>query len=539
MSSLLVTNMFEARALIEFIKHNNYDVHTTSPSAALYLSKRLQQSEVIFLNFENSVKTLREITLNALSASKQIDNESANILTKLYGRGSFRGWEFWDKFYFFSSALKWKYIVDNNDLTINDHIILPTYNCSQDYYFSSNVTSELLGLLLARGHTEFKPLSISHIFPSRPNIWKSSYHFDESLFESRAPISLISAATCFYDIPRLKREFGNKRGVLDIESPYHDVPVSENRLRLFEATEQAEAEQSLPSDSAFGEVYCSTMESLGFQITPVLEKQILHWVGRINFQLRLYDLLTRLRSSSAVNLSALSNCDGGIMGPISSVFSDTSDLIDIYPHSYAASLTVPNIRNPNYLGSLSQQTQLSLSGADHSPKFNPLNKRLQPPKNISSIIIVLNEFDDDAGLPADDLSFIVETTIGLYSKLIDLVPTVKVRFKPGFEIAGIGLPADAMVSGSFSDHIIHGFDCCITIGQPTSIGLQFFDAGKHLIHLQSSELKPWDRRFLPNEGGFTPIITSSAYQAVKGTIQTLSRIGSVRDGIESESEEEV
>lgn len=232
MKSIIISNIFEARALLGFIEKSTIRVHTTSLNAALFLSARLENKEVILHEFKDMEVARKKLSLQALSQAKALDRSTAKILAKCYGRNDYGGWEFWDKFCFFSSILPWQFLQENHKLKIDEPTWLPTYTQPQDYYFSSPVTSKLLAEIFLRAGNEFAPLEISHLPPTRPDIWSSFYNFDEKIIENRNPISLISLATCFYNQGPLRERFDNTEEFVDIESPYHDAPIAKNRIFL-------------------------------------------------------------------------------------------------------------------------------------------------------------------------------------------------------------------------------------------------------------------------------------------------------------------
>jgi hypothetical protein len=449
---------------------------------AIELSISLGVKDLIILEpSQSEVNNIYNSDMLADQMARAIDAELGYLRSKELGLDFLAlGWDYLNFYFQIYSLNRSKYLGDLILSKINDdyEVIMLMNNNPCEYYFDSMEFRLVIFNSLREKLPEVKALNVNRMGPYKAN----SYDHSVERLKIRAD-TLIHLPTCFYsnqvDRLRVKSKGDN---AIDLMSPYFDVQVASNRLKLI-----------VPVD----EKYQKKADSI---IKPELIKDLYKYV--ISDFNSINENINRLKKRAALQLDIfyylqegyvldlnkieLSDHDAGLQGPILTYAKNNAVQVEIYPHSTINFQPIFASNNINRLGSIYGNTYFSSIGTGQF-KNNPLkNAEMYDIKenNFKRILLVMNQIEDVAGIA---LFSITNLFAGLeffdkWAKKNNIL--VYFKQKPSHKYSSLEKFNFTYVNDIGLDEI----DACVAIGSPTSYLDRFTSKKKLCFNLSSHKL---------------------------------------------------
>jgi hypothetical protein len=408
-----------------------------------------------------------------------------------------QGWDYWDKVAFAQSLLFLKSSLRPEVLeTLPRRIAICSLANFQDYGNSSALTANLVSRALKSSGREVSRL-VAGTFGSlsMPAGWRHTQLALPQDFD-RKSAKLIHFPTAFHSKKELEHIYGGPE-FLDLQSPFFDVGACRQRITLRRTDIRFRAENTFLIEKC-ALLYEKFVEQLDLQNLPVINLQIQHWKDRLAFQLHAYRTFRKLRKTDHISLAAMSDHDGGLLGPLCSAFHQQKEVVQVFPHSTICVGPLPDI--PCHVESwLDSMEPLPPFGSrDFSAsKFSAKNPRRRCGDGL--VTIVLNEMDSFGGVPVNGfqsaINFIERFIKGLRSR--GLRVALRPRSSSPLHLAN---RFDAEVYGGELGYLVERSWLCVGIGVVTTALLQFWREGISCIQVQEAKLGVSCKYILPSRG---------------------------------------
>jgi hypothetical protein len=422
-----------------------------------------------------------------------------NKIIPCYGSG----WDYLNIYFIIYGIIRIKCLSDflAREVSGGEKIFMFMYNNPPDYYFQNEVSQYFLYNTLKNMYSEVGLINITSPY-YKPNAYSNKIILPEGYFEN-----LIHLPTVFYERNRVVQEI-SKRDIrkIDIESPYWDVPVLNDRARLLEPIEYKsfldnEAKKNYLID------YKDLLKKLLVKFSipkDVYSRMEVRLLLRSIFQIESYSVLEKAKSISSVKLLDISDHDTGLHGPLMTIAQNREWLVNVEPHSGYVIGPLPftdNSKSDRIFKPLKFSSTLRLDNCLPNSSYaseKRVTRRFD--KNNKNIIIVLNELDDVVGVPHLCLVDLIEGMSFFYETMVGKGYSLRIRHKPSHSYENlIGLNIEK-ANGSIDD-CINWADYYLGIGEPTSLITKFYLNGATCMQISSETIIPSARNYLP-EGIF-------------------------------------
>jgi hypothetical protein len=377
-------------------------------------------------------------------------------------------------------------------------VFLDTCN-SQDYYFDSKL---LRGILKKALSVKFKEIIVAEI--PQWEIFKptaNNFTLDIPAGEFRV---LCHLPTVFYSasghMERLD-SFGEGR-VLDLESPYFDIPISPNRIKLgegrFERNAERFSEYWREYERLIEDFYITIDLIEGARSSGMFERHR----GWAISQYEAYKSLASAECLKEIERVEMSCHDTGLAGPLISWANQRGVPVHMWPHSEVINAVTPVLKRGQKHFHVEGSTLPLELGVGRS-EWTGLKKRTDvPPVQGKTLLILMNQLDAPWYVPNCQI-------LGLRKALQDFIQRmaeegwhVKFRQKPSHAYnVLLGFENVENVTGPLET--LSGWPAvCISVGSPTTAMIGFWEGGSQCYHIQERTVSLAERFIIPsNEVG--------------------------------------
>ncbi len=398
-------------------------------------------------------------------------------------------WDYFNLYYILLSQIRIKYnIYENINHFNNKTIFIPYVNTPQDYYFDSEMQSNIIYNILLK-NTNSKIVKIEHQFNPLYNneAWNNQIKINIG-----TQFILSSLPTVFYEINEIKEKYTNL--IVDIPSNYFDVKLS-NKARENVEIYNIKFYNNNNNEKYYSELSKIYRETLTYQNLSIDEEVIARQIDRLinkdYYAINLYNEINK--HGHKITKIVISDHDTGNLGPISSICEKFEIETIVVPHSgfIANPIYITNKMYSEKLCGINEYLSLSQNRfrikSEGKKKFNQLlNKR---------IAIILNEYDDVYGFAVLNFEEIIKLFINKLSELEKFGIDIYYIQKPNHLKKLETVKEDKVLIGI--KDLYSSFDIAITLGIPTSALKALSDKGLHTFHITDRKLSKHEENFIP------------------------------------------
>lgn len=385
------------------------------------------------------------------------------------------------------------------ELNARYKIYMFMYNNPPDYYFENEVSQYFLydALKSQYHHIEMIKINSPHF---KPLAYSKKIVVPEGDFENA-----VHLPTVFYDQSRIRQEI-NKRNIqiIDIESPYWDVPICNNRANLLEVIDYKNflsIDKNKNYIISYKEIFSELMRQYNIpkEIYSRMEVRLLQ---RSIFQLESYLALEESNSISSIKALDISDHETGLHGPLMSIAQNRGWSVNVEPHSayvigplpFTSRCKSDKIFKPlNFNSTL--RVDYCLPNSSYAVE-KILTRKFNT--NEKNILIVLNELDDVVGVPHLSLLDLIEGLSFFQKTIKDKGYSLRIRHKPSHSYENLIGENIEKANGSIED-CIQWAHYYIGIGEPTSLITKFHLNGTICMQISSENIIPSARNYLPED----------------------------------------
>jgi hypothetical protein len=410
------------------------------------------------------------------------------------------GWDYLNIYFLAYTLIRWSELAPKFSGYIpNDPngILFPWIDNPQDFYFDSKLQRQILANSLITQNKNIKAFRVSPKTPFKPNAYFYEINCDTLTNES----ALCHFPTSFYDAAyhakRIKEKYGEK--IIDIQSPYFDVPILDKRIRIGPSRIDVSRIISANFERKIKDINKKLFIEIGIGACNNFELQHQHLFKRFAFQ---YDSYKKLEKKFS-NLESLEICchDTGLSGPLISLSEKFNIKTIVWPHSTFINNPLRSHDNlvltscsrvPSPFLSLGLSTHQSLS-INKEFKSNSYEKIKHP----RALMILMNELDDVAGIPLVDFFLYKSFLKELINHFLSKQYKIFLRQKPSHSYASLFSEfKNYESSGQLSDYLDR-VGVCVSLGTPTTALSKFLLVGKDCLHVQFESMTDVEKYTIP------------------------------------------
>ncbi len=493
---LVLVRPFDANIATQAIKldkRHDIEIFTLSPSVANALAE-IHDLNVNHISVPSSFRSdYQKFTAEIDYSAREFDRQAALLRKKHLGiDASHLGWDYLNVRAiiqtFVETVCYGKFLRESIQNTC--HIYLPWCVNSSDYYFDS---ANLRSLILK----ELKKIS--------PSITKLNFGFGRNYIESaydylpdnleREVEYLVHLPTANYSrkshIERLK-----KLGclALDLQSPYFDVSVCEERICL----DAPLAASNI--NGAYSEKYWALFKDLArcFEL-DVTNDMCRRLLKRSSFQVNSF---YRFMSSSALKDAKkidITDHDAGLQGPLMAFARERDIAVDVWPHSTVCHMPFPSSgRTIKRLTKGIDSAYMRLTAVSAECRDNIRTGEPIIFGRVRRALLLHNELESGGGLAVINFSELEVLYKGIKSFFFKNLIEFKVRHKTKHAYSVIlGDDSSVLAKGDI-DSWYSWPDLCIGFGVPTSALYGFLNAGCFCVHFSIGPITEAEAGILPD-----------------------------------------
>ncbi len=463
---------------------------------AYYFSLKIEQSlndtnfeKVGILGADTAAPWRTDLELSDQIA-RSFDFELAILRETAFGITHGVGWHYTNLNFIINCLLRLKRASNElrKAIPLRGDVIVPWCVSPADYYFDSELfRSTSIDALRAGDNRLIKlKFSKSKLF----NRQAYDYVPDFSGLSCQHLVHLPTASYAYLDhVARIKKI----RHVIDIQSPYFDVPIIEKRARLTRPVrnvlgyEHATAIAKLTEKILEGIVERSSLPSL---VDRILQRE--------NFQVNTLLTLRSTASLKEVKTLDIADHDAGIQGPLVTFASEREIEVFVWPHSTVCAQPFPSTSKTTKNFCVTEENYFSkLGSSDASVKklfFPQMKKTLRKNKRI---LLLHNEFEDVAGVTKIDVSEFRLHYQKLKRKLRHSGVSYRVRHKPKHSyIHGLDDAEEPLATGDLSEWFSWA-GVCVSFGEISTALIKLTQADCYCVHLSFGAISPLEYSSCP------------------------------------------
>ena len=469
------------------------------------------------------------VTSEAWSLAVAIDIELTRERERLFGEGTFQGWDHALLRLFLIRAMVARNLGDIcSDAFAGQTIGLLRPTRPQVYYFDSFLTTELF----AAGRSQW-PV-VGNYDTTRNWVETLDACFDSERIRDAAcrAEAITHIPTCYADGNRFIAEITERFPTnVDLPSVMWDIPVRRTAPPLL--IRRAAAEQRYPEDASAAATYAERARGIldrhfaALPISAIARRvQTAHLAGRSRVQALNFLGLRRALQGRRPDF-VLADQDAGNNGPLFSVAAALGSRITVLPHSSYPTSCLPHVRNVTAVERNGYRTPvrsiLNQRVAMRSVDFGAAAPMTR--ERVRVACLLLNTMCSE-GLSYIDFFAMADFHKTLAQLCADVGVELLVRIKPGSGspsvVSGLlGIPREHLdvVSRVPIDEVAKHADLCVSYGEPTTACIRFLEAGGYVINTNEQQ---W-----PSDYSATPaIVADGTIPALPGD-QSLTLVESV------------
>lgn len=428
------------------------------------------------------------------------------------------GWDYLNVYFIVLTALRWKHFAPRlvEALPEQEAISFFYLRNEQDYYFDSSVQRQFLLKALQSG--KFKNVK-AFFTENRTPFVRHAMDFDLDLTGdvSASYEALVHMPTVYYDYEYHRTRLAGLHGprLLDVCSPYFDIPIGANRITL-RAAQNGPAPASLAEKNYAREVRDST-HALYEMICPdaeVIPAQVERQLSRSLSQLHVFNKLCSAPQFANIGNLYISDHDAGLSGPLST-WANLNDIeTEIHPHSSLSTSPFPVMRRGLKHGYVRAPGSYTELGVGSSKWTGPLVVGSPRTDVAPLVLLIMNALTDPGGVPTCEFSTITQFVFEVIDVCRELGIACKVRSKSSWDFSLIlarelrsrGIDeatlATLFAEGPLSDWV-ELTSICIGVDQISTALSKFLARGVSCIQAFDRGYAEAELHSLPSEGVFT------------------------------------
>jgi hypothetical protein len=440
-----------------------------------------------------------EIPESVLALARAFDALHSDLRTRHLGlEVPSLGWDFLNMTFIAQSVLDLQAAIPPfvEKLPSDGCPVLFTCNNGQDFYFDSGLSRHLIRKLVFAKYTNLISLDITP-----PEIFRESANSFTLEIPNGSFRVLSHLPTVFYNIPfhreRLRPDIVN--GLLDLESPYFDIPMSKDRI-LLRKCDRKTVPQGLSQ-------YCEKFESLvsDFYETLNVSEQARacgmfdRHKGWALSQYEAYLTLCSAASVRNVERVEVSCHDTGLSGPLLSWANQHNIPVEMWPHSEIINIATPVLKKGRKNSYFPRATLPLELGVGNSVWAGAKHRLSHSPKGKKTLLILINQMDSAGYLPRCRVLEVKNGIEFLTKRLSAEGWDIKIRHKPSHPYVNLmGLNNMQYADGPLSGWLDWP-EACISVASPTTALIRFWENGARCFHVQEMALNHTEKFILPND----------------------------------------
>lgn len=408
------------------------------------------------------------------------------------------GWDYLNLYYLAYTSLRLSEIFHNileKSISWGDEILIPWIDNPQDYYFDSVIQRQLIADFLLSKNKKIRAFKIPYTRPYKAN----AYLYGLDCMSETIPEVICHFPTSFYDVnyhrDRLIKQYGDR--LMDVESPYFDVKISSNRSSINEDNLLISSDFISESTSfKLSRINHDMLNSIGIINPNLIKLQNQRLVSRFIFQIDSYNKFSKLFEK--IKKLEVSCHDAGLSGPLISLAEKNNVETLVWPHSSFINNPIKSYSNLTF-SHCTREPDSFLTLSSKLPNCNIVLKSFHGKifRKPSSVIILLNELDDTAGLPLVNFRIYRECLSELISFFKAKDVNIYLRHKPSHSYNQLLSDFQQYAAPGNLSNYIKLVDCCVSIGTPTTAMSKFYLSDIDCLHIQFEDLTDIERFTFP------------------------------------------
>jgi hypothetical protein len=375
--------------------------------------------------------------------------------------------------------------------------VLFTRQNAQDMYFDSGL---IRGLFIRAARERYPDLKTIDLDPP------SAYREKANRFELTIPKGtfrvLSHLPTVFYSANQHIQRLNEKdtESLVDLESPYFDIPMSKTRVTL--APARSEGERGMPTDylKALENLTRDFYATLGVSAEAEACGMLKRHEGWAVSQYLALQSLKNAPSLKDVERVEVSCHDTGLAGPLLSWANSRDIAVEMWPHSEVINIPTPVLKKGRKHSFFPRPTLPLELGVGSSLWVDPKTRQFRTPKGKQNLLILMNQMDTAGGVPRCRVLDLQKGLNSLVARLRPLGWQVKLRQKPSHPYSVLmGLNSVEQADGPL-ENWLEWPEVCLSIVGPTTAMTGFWKNGVRCYHLQEHTLAPAEEFLLPAQG---------------------------------------
>ena len=372
-------------------------------------------------------------------------------------------------------------------------IFLNTTN-SQDFYFDSSLIRGVVKKAISIRFKDFLEVNIPpwEIFQKDANsftleIPKGSYRV------------LSHLPTVFYSAAMHKERLGREAAdqLLDLQSPYFDIPMSRHRVRLgpgqMAEVPRGFAEYWRDYEMLLSDFYSTLDLSEEARSSGMFERHR----GWAISQYCAYKSMEAAEAFKQIERVEISCHDTGLAGPLISWANKREIPVHMWPHSEVINVVTPVLRKGQKHSYVEGETLPLELGVGKSNWVDQKKRHLTTRVCGKTVLILMNQLDKSWYVPNCQVLGLREALQAFIQRLSAEGWEVKLRQKPSHAYHVLLSFEGAQCASGPLENLFGWPAFCISVGSPTTAMIGFWKNGSHCLHLQEATLSLMERFIVP------------------------------------------
>ncbi|TRW97082.1 hypothetical protein [Candidatus Methylobacter oryzae] len=517
MTSIFIANRNDYIVAQSIIGHQVLNTEFITQSAETY--NLLETQGLPKITFVDSIALGRNSLSNCHYEADRIARTFDANLSELRTRHfnfeiSSPGWDYLNIYYIALTVLRWRQFAPllAAALPERDTLAFFTLDNEQDFYFDSALQRQFLADALQQG--KFKNAKPFLRDVGQPFVQNAmNFTFDLSADASGSCEAVAHLPTVYYDYEYHRQRLEALHGaqVVDLASPYFDIPVAHNRIGLL-FSDKAPVPSSLAERKYLDEVRRVTDDL--YQIlcpgAEIIPAQVERQAAKSLSQLRIFNQLCTAPGFANIRYLYVSDHDTGLSGPLTTWANLLDIATEIHPHSSFSVTPFPVVKGCRKHGYVRAPDSFTELGNSRSTWAHPLVIG-SPTTSAPLVLLLFNALTDPGGVPTCEFSTIAKFTFDALMLCQSRQVPFKIRSKTSWDFSGMlakylslyGVDANIIESifaiGPLSDWT-EQTTVCVGIDQPTTALTQFLNQGVTCIHAIDRECTETEMHTLPLRG---------------------------------------
>ncbi len=445
--------------------------------------------------------------------ARTFDSNLSELRTRIFNfPQSSPGWDYFNTYFTTISLLRWKrfapLLVDA--MPERETLAFFTLDNTQDFYFDSSLQRHFLTQAIIEKYRNAQKFSVPHVSPYLPNAMNFSLDFDPS--DSAYSEALVHLPTVYYDYEYHRKRLAGFHGdkLLDLASPYFDIPIAHNRINL-------RLDNVMPKPASLAEtIYASEVRRLATDLygficpdAPAFLAQVERQVARSLSQIRLFDQLCSAPKFASIRYLYICDYDVALSGPLTTWANLREIPTEVHPHSSFSVNPFPVMKQGRKHGYARDPDSYTELGNARSVWAHPLVFENTPQTCPPLVLLLFNALTDPGGVPTCQFKTIAQFALAVIKLCASKGVPCKLRSKASWDVSellanhlrreGILDAAidEVFATGALSDWIAKT-TVCIGIDQPSTALAQFASKGVACIQAADREYSEPELHTLPS-----------------------------------------